>query len=129
MVGIVKTRKNKKKDKNKSSTSKIAPKVTEEGNKGEAKYCFRCGENAHISKDCPKKGELKCSAHPDFSSHTNLACYFYRKANGLPISARHGPGSDRSKDSSQTRTGGTPPAGNGSQNLVRAKEDDGMDST
>ena len=72
---------------------------------------------------------MKCTANPDSTSHTNLACYFYRKANGLPISARHGPGLDRSKDSSQTRTGGTPPAGNGSQNLVLAKADDEVDST
>jgi len=99
--------------------------VTEEGKKGGTNYCFRCGENSHIVKECPKKGKLKCTAHPDSTSHANLAYYFDRKANGLPISARHGP--DRSKDPSQTRTGGTSSPGNGSQNLVVAEDNDELD--
>ena len=57
-------------------------------------------------KDCPKKGDMKFMAHPDSTSQADLACYYYRKANGLPIVARHCP--DRSKDSSNSRAGGTP---------------------
>ena len=78
-------------------------------------------------KECPKKGDLKCTAHPNSTSHADLACYYYRKANGLPVSARHGP--DRSKDSSQTRSSGTLPPGNSSQNLLMAEVDNEVDST
>ena len=79
----------------------------------------------HRIKECPKKGDLKCKAHPNSTSHTELACFYYRKANGLPISTR--PCQDGSKDSS--RSGPTPPPGKGSQNLVIAEIDDDVDST
>ena len=67
------------------------------------------------------------TTHPNSTSHTDLACYYYRKANGLPVSARHHP--DKSNDSTKSRSGSTPPPRNGSQNLVVAKVNDDMDST
>ena len=67
------------------------------------------------------------TTHPNSTSHTYLACYYYRKANGLPVSARHHP--DKSNDSTKSRSGGTPPPGNGSQNLVVAKVNNDVDST
>ena len=34
----------------------VASQVTGGENKGEVKYCYRCGNPLHISKDCLKKG-------------------------------------------------------------------------
>ena len=53
--------------------------------KGKAKFCFKCGKEDHISKDCKKTGPLKCVAHPDASSHDKEACYIWWKVNGLPV--------------------------------------------
>ena len=73
-------------------------------------------------KDCPKKGDLKCKAHPTSNSHTDLACFYCRKSQGLPIMTRPRP--DGSKDSD--RGAPTPPP---SQNLVLATGDEDVDFT
>ena len=98
--------------------------MTAGGEKEKETYCFKCGETSHKYTECSKK-DLKCKAHPNSMSHADLACFYYRKAMGLPINTR--PRQDGSKDS--TRSGPTPPPGNGSQNLVIAEINNDVDST
>ena len=92
-----KSRKQRKKDKKKSGSKETVAQVTSNGEKEKEKYCFRCGETSHRIKECPKKGDLKCKAHPNSTSHNELACFYYRKANSFPIWTR--PRQDGSKDS------------------------------
>ena len=93
-------------------------------NKGEVRYCFKCGSEDNISKDCKKTGPLKCVAHPEASSHEKEACWVWRKANGLPVTT-----SSRSSSKERRReaplpsggaSGGAPPPASGTQNLVSA---------
>ena len=42
--------------------------------KGDARYCFGCGDPGQMAKDCPKKGNSKCIAHPEATSHENHTC-------------------------------------------------------
>ena len=81
-------RRQRKKDKKKSGSKETVAQVTGDDDKDKEIYCFRCGETTHRVKDCPKKGDLKCKAHPTSISHTDMACFYYRKAHGLPIMTR-----------------------------------------
>ena len=47
-------------------------------------YCFKCGDKAHIAKDCTVQ-DLKCDIHPNSKSQSKMACFIYRKANNLPV--------------------------------------------
>ena len=99
--------------------------MTANADKEKEKYCFRCGETLHRVKECPKQGDLKCKIHSNSKSHTELACFYYRKANNLPVSIR--PRLDGSKE--PPKSGPTPLPGNGSQNLVIAEINDDVDTT
>ena len=83
-----KSRKQRRKEKKKSGSNETVSQVTSDGDKEKEKYCFRCEETLHRVKECPKQGDLKCKAHPNSKSHTDFACFYYRKANNLPISTR-----------------------------------------
>ena len=89
-------------------------------NKGEVRYCFKCGATDHISKDCKKIGPLKCIAHPEASSHEKKACWVWRKANGLPVTTSSRSSSkERRRDGPPGDTsGGAPQPASGTQNLV-----------
>ena len=98
-------RKNKGKEKNKEKVSSVTG-----GDKGEARYCYKCGAEQHIAKDCKKTGPLKCIAHPGATSHENRARWIWRKENNLlvtttfPIPIKKPPSKDRENKS-------TPPPG------------------
>ena len=121
-AGRNRDRRKRKKDKKKSSNSEVVAQVTGDDDKSKEIYCFRCGETTHVAKDCPKKGDLKCKAHPASTSHADLACFYYRKSQGLPVMTRARP--DGSKDSTRGRP--TPPL---SQNLVIAEDEEDVGST
>ena len=97
------SRRQRKKDRKKSARKETVAQVTAGGEKEKETYCFKCGETSNKYTECSKK-DLKCKAHPNSASHTDLACFYYRKAMGLPINTR--PRQDESKDS--TRSGPTP---------------------
>ena len=78
--GKKRKRKNKGKEKNEEKVSNVTG-----GDKGEARYCFKCGAEEHIAKDCKRTGPLKCIAHPEATCRKNKACWVWRKANGLPV--------------------------------------------
>ena len=84
-------------------------------------YCFKCGDKAHITKDCTVQ-DLKCNIHPNSKSHAKLTSYIYRKANNMPV--RNKSPQDR-PNSANTNT--APPSGNGA-NLVMAEDDDEVDT-
>ena len=69
-----KSRKQRRKEKKKSGSNETVSQVTSDGDKKKEKYCFRCEETLHRVKECPKQGDLKCKAHPNSKSHTDLAC-------------------------------------------------------
>lgn len=94
-----KERRKSKKDRKKSNTSEFIAQVASGKDKSKDTYCFLCGDPAHVAKDCPKKGDLKCKVHPTSTSHTDLACFYYRKSQNLPIATRPRP--DGSKDSTR----------------------------
>ena len=83
-------------------------------------YCFKCGDKAHIAKDCTVQ-DLKCDIHPNSKSHNKIACYIYRKANNLPV--RNKSPQDRPSGPNPT----APASGNGA-NLVMAEDDDEVDT-
>ena len=103
-----KSRRQRRKEKKKAGSSETVSQVTANADKKKEEYCFRCGETTHRVKECPKQGDLKCKIHPNSRSHTELACFYYRKANNLPVSLRPLP--DGSKET--PRNGPTPPPGN-----------------
>ena len=70
-----KERRKRKNQKKKSDTNEFVGQVAGGEEKSKETYCFRCGDPAHVAKDCPKKGDLKCKAHPNSTSHTDLACF------------------------------------------------------
>ena len=90
-------RRKRKKAKKKLDNKDIVAQVTCKDDKGKELYCFKCGETTHVIKDYPKKGDLKCKAHPTSNSHAGLACFYFRKSQGLLIMTRPCP--DGSKDS------------------------------
>ena len=92
--------------------------------KDKDEYCFRCGDTSHRVKECMVQGDLKCDIHPNSKSNTNLACFYYRKANNMPTKIRPRP--EGPKDITANST--TPLTGN-SANLVIAKIDDEVDTT
>ena len=96
-----------KKDKKKVASTETIAQVTADTDKKKEEYCFRCGDTSHRVKECPKQGDLKCKIHPNSKSHTELACFYYRKANNLPVSVRPRP--DGSKEA--PRSGSAPPPG------------------
>ena len=100
-----KSRRQKKRDKKKAAGTKIIANVTE---KDKDKYCFRRGDTSHRVKECIVQGDLKCDIHPNSKSNTNLACFYYRKANNMPTKIRPRPKGP--KDT--TANGTTPPTGN-----------------
>ena len=51
----------------------MASQVAGGENKGEVRYCFCFGDKKYVSKDCPKKGDLKCVAHLTATSHERLS--------------------------------------------------------
>ena len=116
-----KSRRQKKRDKKKAAGTKIIANVTE---KDKDKYCFRRGDTSHRVKECIVQGDLKCDIHPNSKSNTNLACFYYRKANNMPTKIRPRP--EGPKDITANST--TPLTGN-SANLVIAKIDDEVDTT
>ena len=71
---------NKRRKKKKSDTNEFVNQVAGGEEKGKDTYCNRCGDTAHMIGDCPKKGDLKCKAHPNSTSHTDLACIYYKKS-------------------------------------------------
>ena len=79
------------------------------GDKGEVRYCFKCGLEDHITKDCKKTGPLKCVAHPEATSHKNQACWIWRKANNLPVTTIN-----RSSSKDREKKTPPPPGGAGS---------------
>ena len=81
---------------NKKQNELVASVTSED--KSKEPYCFKCGEPDHTQNKCPKKeSELKCKAHPNSTSHADLACFYHRRAQGLHVLTRPCP--DRSKDS------------------------------
>ena len=66
--------------KNKSDKEEFVNQVKSGEEKSKDTYCNRCGDTAHLVGDCPNKGDLKCKGHPNSNSHTDLACYYYRKS-------------------------------------------------
>ena len=96
--GKERKRKNKGKDVNEDHVSN----VTGGDSKGEARYCFLCGAPEHLTKDCTKKGNLKCVTHPEATSNKNRACWVWRCANGLPVTTSN-------RSSSKERNKETPP--------------------
>ena len=81
------SRRQRKKDRKKSASKEKVSQVTAGGEKEKETYCFKCGETSHKYTECSKK-DLKCKADPNSTSHADLACFYYRKAMGLPISTR-----------------------------------------
>merc|ERR1712041_39021 len=102
----------KRNKKNKSEKEELVNQVKSGEEKGKDTYCNRCGDTAHLVGDCPNKGDLKCKGHPNSNSHTDLACYYYRRSQHLPINPR--PKADSSKDKKG------PPNPPSSQNLALA---------
>ena len=78
--GEERKRKNKGKEEKEETVSNVG-----NSDKGEVRYCFKCGAEDHIYKDCKKTGPIKCVAHPKASSHEKEACWVWRKAIGLPV--------------------------------------------
>ena len=91
-----KSRQQRKKEKKKAASSETISQVTTNADKKKEEYCFRCGDTSHRVKECTKQGDLKCKKHPNSKSHMVLACFYYRKANNLPVSVRPRP--DGSKE-------------------------------
>ena len=118
-----KSRRQRKKDKKKAAGTEIIAQVTTSTEKKKDKYCFRCGDTSHKVMECTKQGDLKCKIDPNSKSHKELACFYYRKANNLPVR----PCPEGPKDT--PGSGSAPLSGNGSQNLVFAKIDNEVDTT
>ena len=74
-----KSKRSRKRDKRKPAVTDMVAAVTDKD-----MYCFKCGDKAHIVKDCTVQ-DLKCDIHPNSKSHNKIACYIYRKANNLPV--------------------------------------------
>ena len=65
-MGVRATEKRKRKAKGKDSKApdEQASLVAGGEGKGEARYCFRCGDPLHLVKDCPKKRQFKVHRSP-----------------------------------------------------------------
>ena len=88
-------RRSRKRGKSNSNKGELVAAVSG-GDKSKEHYCFKCGDPGHTVTSCTKtESELKCKAHPDSNSHADLACYHYRKANGLHVLTRPRPGGSR----------------------------------
>ena len=74
--GQKENRKRKRKNKGKEKKIEKVSNVTG-GDKGEVRYCFKCGLEDHIAKDCKKSSPLKCIAHPEATSHENCLCWVW----------------------------------------------------
>ena len=106
------------KEKYKKNKDEVASQVVGGKSKGEVRYCFSCGDEKHLSKDCPKKGDLKCTAHPTSTSHENQACYMWRRSNSLPTAlTTRSLSKERPKDPPQPSADGVPPSTSSTQTL------------
>ena len=66
-------RRSRKRGKSNSKPGELVAAVSGD-DKNKEQYCFKCGEPDHTVTKCTKKeSELKCKAHPDSNSHTDLA--------------------------------------------------------
>ena len=83
-----KSRRQRKKEKKKAASSETISQVTTDADKNKEEYSFRCGKTLHRVKECTKQGDLKCKIHPNSKSHMELACFYYRKTNNIPVSLR-----------------------------------------
>ena len=102
------------------------------GDKGEVRYCFKCGLEDHIAKDCKKSSPLKCIAHPEATSYENRACWISRKANNLPVTiVSRSLSKERERKTTPPIGGagnGAPPQADRIQNAVSTEAEESVDT-
>ena len=77
--------KNKGKEDKDNKEETVAAAGVQENN---VKYCFKCGDPQHFTRDCKKTGPFKCTIHQSTVSQDSLACYVWHKANIMVVAPR-----------------------------------------